>query len=836
VFAHDGAVTRLIYSVNGKTLYSAGEDNRLKAWDTATMIERKLYSRQPEAVLALAVRPDGKQLALGRYDGSAVLLDEATGNVQAEPLPIKPKPPVLTKFSPPAGRRGQTIRITLEGKYFDSASEIVSTSPGVKIKLVMEGKSAHSVQADLTLPEDFLAGAVKLAIRTPAGRSAELPFIIDLFPPVAEVEPNDSPRTGQKVTLPVSIAGAISHAGSVDYYRFGAREGQEIGVQIVTGAIGSKLEPVLQLIDSQGQVVAESTNGLLGYHCEKPGSYALGIRDREYRGSREMNYRLHLGPLPVVTAVFPLGLQRGTEAEIRLQGVNLGSTKTVRVRAAADAALGSRLPVTIMTPHGKPLGDPHVVVGEFPEVVSAAERTAPGARSSAFDATLTMPVPGTANDRIEYAGETQTWRFVAKKGQRLIMEVNAQRLGSPLDSYLEILDAAGKPVPRATLRCVAKTYVTFRDHDSSLTGIRIESWNELAMNDYVWVGNQLLRVRELPKNPDDDCQFFGIGKQRIAHLDTTPTFIPQGVPMYKVAIHPPGSVFPPNGFPVIHLDYRNDDGGPGYGSDSRIFFEAPAGGEYQVRIGDARGQGGMDYAYRLTVRPPRPSFKVHFKPSAPAVWRDGAVPIAVSAHRSDGFDGTIHLRLENLPAGFSAPETTIPAEENSTTFALSAEVPSGKRGAPSAPPSAPPPLKLVAWADIDGKEVVREATGGLAKVVEPGDLVTTTEQSEVTVQPGQQVRLTAKIERRNGFKGRVPLEVRGLPHGVRVLDIGLNGILITENESSRTFVIYAEPWVQPTTHPFVVLAKDEKKDTEYAARSVLLRVQPFATTAEVRPR
>ena len=138
--------------------------------------------------------------------------------------------------------------------------------------------------------------------------------------------------------------------------------------------------------------------------------------------------------------------------------------------------------------------------------------------------------------------------------------------------------------------------------------------------------------------------------------------------------------------------------------------------------------------------------------------------------------------------------------------------------------SAPHPLKLVARAVISGQEVVREATGGLPKVVEPGDLTATAEQSEVTVQPGKEVRLTVKIDRRNGFKGRVPLDVRGLPHGVRVLDIGLNGILITEQESSRTFAIYAEPWVQPTTHPFVVLAKSEKKNTEHAAKSVLLKV------------
>jgi hypothetical protein len=84
--------------------------------------------------------------------------------------------------------------------------------------------------------------------------------------------------------------------------------------------------------------------------------------------------------------------------------------------------------------------------------------------------------------------------------------------------------------------------------------------------------------------------------------------------------------------------------------------------------------------------------------------------------------------------------------------------------------------------------------------------------------------VTVRVQRRNGFKGRVPVEEQGLPHGVRVLDVGLNGILITPAESVRTFVIYCEPWVKPTAHPFVVFARREGKPGEHAARSVLLKV------------
>jgi hypothetical protein len=341
------------------------------------------------------------------------------------------------------------------------------------------------------------------------------------------------------------------------------------------------------------------------------------------------------------------------------------------------------------------------------------------------------------------------------------------------------------------LRCEAKTYVTFRDHDAAGTGIRLETWGELATNDYLLVGGELMRIRELPRNPDDDCQFFSLGGQRRAYLGTSSTHHSLGTPMYKVSIHPPGTMFPPNGLPVVTLFYRNDDGGAGFGKDSRLSFDSPADGEYQVRVGDSLGRGGSRYAHRLTVRPPRPSFNVSFSPTAPTVSKGSALPINVNADRIDDFDGAIDVRLENLPPGFSAPATTIPAGENSTGFALYAEP-------TAAVPASSAPLKLVARAAIDGKEVVREVTGGLPKAAEPGDIVTTTEQSEVTLKPGGEVRVTVKIDRRNGFKGRIPIDVRGLPHGVRVLDVGLNGILITEKDTSRTFVIYCEPWVEPT--------------------------------------
>src|SRR5262249_5405631 len=183
--------------------------------------------------------------------------------------------------------------------------------------------------------------------------------------------------------------------------------------------------------------------------------------------------------------------------------VNLGDVKSVRVKAG-DSPVGTKLPVPIAA-----LGNPTVVVGEFPEETTRGTHPITGLYtkdgrhiilppvSAVAQQVLTLPVPGTGNGRIKQPGETDLWRFNAKRGQRLIIEVEARRLGSPLDSVIDVLDAKGQPVPRAVLRAVAKTYVTFRDHDSAGSGIRMETWNEFAMNDYVLIGDELLRINAL---------------------------------------------------------------------------------------------------------------------------------------------------------------------------------------------------------------------------------------------------------------------------------------------------------------------------------------------------
>lgn len=817
VFAHEKGVIRLAYSSDGAMLYSLGEEHVAKAWETGRMAEKKAFAKQPETVLTLAVRPQSNQLSLGRHDGTLLVVDATTGKTLASPLPIKPKPPVVTRVTPEGAVPGAVAFVTIEGRNLEAVTHVeLAGLPWVEWAY-REGRppAKGRLEIGLLIPEQTPPATYRLILKNAGGASEPVLFTVDRFPAVPERPPNNSLRNPQPVRLPVTLVGHIGRAGETDYYRFEAKAGDEVGVEVgglpPSGAKPPLLEPVLAIFDAGGKLVAESFNGLLGFRCPSDGAYVLAIRDREYRGDAGFAYRLHVGSIPIIAAIYPLGLQRGKETEVFLEGVNLGGVKSVVMRAPQTAAVGSSVPILLNTPYGPARGGKSLVVGEFAEV-HGKEVQPPQ--------TLVIPVPGVANGRLA-EGADAVWRFAAKKGERLVIEVAARQLGSPLDSFIEVLDADGKPVPRARLRCVAKTHVAFRDHDSAGAGIRLEAWNELAINDLIYVGGELLRIRALPQNPDDDCQFFSVGGRRQCLLDTSPTHHALGAPMYKVELHPPGAVFPANGMPVFDLAYCNDDGGGKYGKDSRLFFDPPTDGEYRVRIRNQQplGKQAAWAAYRLTIRPPQPDFTIAFNPSAPAVWKGGGVPVQIVAERIDGFDGPIAVAWQNLPPGISAPPTTIAAGETATSVAMFADA-----SAAEGPGRGGKPIQLIARAQIGGREVVREAAGQPPRLLNDADILAFTEQTEVVITPGGEARVTVRIERRNGFAGRVPIEVRGLPHGVRVLDIGLNGILITENEVSRTFVIYCEPWVAATEHPFVVLAKREGKNTDHAARSLLLKI------------
>src|SRR5260370_14459055 len=93
----------------------------------------------------------------------------------------------------------------------------------------------------------------------------------------------------------------------------------------------------------------------------------------------------------------------------------------------------------------------------------------------------------------------QFYRFQARKGQPLVVEVNARRLDSELDSEVEILDAFRKPFQQAVARALWESNTTLHERDSVSRGLRILAWSALAVGDSVMICSELLRVAAVPR-------------------------------------------------------------------------------------------------------------------------------------------------------------------------------------------------------------------------------------------------------------------------------------------------------------------------------------------------
>ena len=781
-------------------------------------------------------------IAAALWIPAALLADERTN------------PPTIQETEPLAITRGKTTEIRVKGINLAGASEVVFDNPAVTGRVEYVNRAGkfvgkfigsngttstierggpaplHEVVLNVEVAEGAKLEMTRFRLITAAGSTDVQGLSIEPAYEIAhEMEPNDDVAYAMERTEalepPAIVEGSIGKPGDVDVTALAGKAGEEMVFHVTAGQVGSKLRWRIELLDERGvalasKTVLESERGpALGYRIPADGRYFLRMSDIDSGGGKGHFYRLRIGTFPFLTSVYPLGVQEGGETEVALRGYNLGEQRTVKVEGKADYQ-GMR--VADLRPELE-TGESHnrlrLAVGEAPEKLEEEQQGA-----------MAVEVPVTVNGRVSGFADTEgrrpdedSFKFRGRKGGRYIVEVEARRLGSPLDSVIEVLDADGKPISRATARAEFATRMVLNDRTSNQVGLRLEDVEHFHVGDWVLVGNEILRVNEEPRGPDSDYFFDSFGGMRLGYLDTTPEAHAMETPVYKVSLHPPYAEFPPNGLPVRQIYYRNDDGGPGFGKDSRLSFEAPADGEYLVRLRDLRGFQGEDYAYRLTVREAARDFKLSLAADGPSVPRGGSVAVEVNALRVDGFDGPIRLRVRELPAGITASEETIAAGETSAVLVLTA--------AADATLEEATPLVVEGVATVDGREVARVANPDdrlrvLSLAGEP-DVFIELEGEGVALEAGGTATLAVRVERRNGFTGRVPVTALNLPYGVKVTNIGLNGILVRTDETRREFTLAAETWVKPQERGLTVTGRVETRSPrvpEYAAKPIRLEI------------
>lgn len=603
------------------------------------------------------------------------------------PPVIEPVQPALAWIYPAGGQRGATIEVTASGTSI-VAQTVLVTGGGVTGKLV-DGSTPNKVKLALTIAADAEPGERELRILNTGGISNRFRFFVGELPEITEIEPNNDKSTAQKLpSLPLVIDGQILESDR-DCFRFSAKASETLVISVqarsllpfIADAVPGWFDPQLTVYDATGKQVAFADDDrslpdpVMFFRAPADGEYTLELRDIVYRGRGDFVYRLTMGALPYYTDVFPLGGQRGTSAAVEYRGVNLKETRgTVTIPGGAPRT---------MKVHGLQFGASDYAAVREVEL------------NDAFERAQRLAAPIVVDGRVAKAGVSHYFVLTAKKDDKLVLEVHARRLGTPLDSVLTLFDGKRNQVAEN------------------------DDWND---------------------------------------------------PLSAILAH---------------------------NADSRLLYTFPAAGDYYLRLRDIQGKGGEDYAYRLTVAPPRPDFTLRISPDNPRMGQGDTAAITVAAIRQDDFSGEIKLAVEQLPGGYIASDALIPAGQNEGRLTITSPV--------SAPTGILSPV-VTGTATIGKDSVTRRAesaeslmqafaythvlpTSQLFLAVIPGTGYTMSsnipEGKVLEVKPESDTPILIKILRKDGIKAGVTITAVRLANNT----ISTKGVFVTPEKDEVEIVL-----------------------------------------------
>jgi hypothetical protein len=791
--------------------------------------------------------------------------------------------PQLTAISPRGAQRGMTFEITLQGKNIKGATALLFSGEGASGQIKAMKRQAAAVfsgsgvsgnipdesrlVAEVAIAGDAPLGEQRLRLVTPKGVSNAQRFIIEDLVQLDEMEPNSTAAEANPVSFPVTVSGKIESVEDTDFFRFEAKPGQRILCDVNASRIGSPLDSFLILFGLDGKEVASNdiANGLdsqLDYTIPKnaEGTYTLQIRDLRYKGGADFTYRLSIGELPCLDSIFPLGGRRGMETTIALEGRNLG-VESMQISIAPDAPLGMQ-EVRVMTPSGLATNPHPFVVGNLPEITETESE-------NMADKVTAVTPPVTINGRIGSAGDIDKFSFTAKKGQRLIFDVNARRLGSPLDSLLVLTDAEGKELMVNDDAAGSEAQIDFTFEADGKYQVAVHDLNTQGGSEFTY------RLSIRPLQPDF----------RVTLIQTDPNDPRRGmIPLDNPRISRGSSTFLTvqvnriDGFdgslrftiPDLPKDFTVSPAIIG-ASQAQTLITVTASpdaapGLLPITVVGMGAIGNQRVERKATPNPiyltvmDAPAFRLEIVQVNATVMQSKSAELDIRATRSNGFVGPIALSVVGLPPRVTTNNPTIPEGKTEAKLTISAGSFAGRELIPVLSPVLTQDIVVNGTATINN-EPVTQSTGAFSLTitevpfvlaVEPvrvslvlptvpvasgteGNAIAanasdTTQSNAPASPPNKTVEaiFTVNATRQGGFTDKIYITPSGLPEkGLRLLT---EDIRIVDHQTETKVTLETTAEVEPGTYTFKFIGKATVNGREFDVESPTVTVKVIGGT------
>ncbi|MCA9037120.1 MAG: hypothetical protein KDA91_18415, partial [Planctomycetaceae bacterium] len=401
-----------------------------------------------------------------------------TGRVYAQPS--------VESIFPAAGQRGDVFTLTAVGAGFDDSSQVVLYDSRICCEST-ELISPNELKLRLRSVEDCTPGTYAFRISTKAGLSELHVFCLSPFSILEEVDSNDTLKTAQRVVGNQTIVGRID-AGDTDCFCVAMKSGQRISAEVQAIRAGGELfDAVLNVYDPNGKWVmsvddtaAARQDPIVSFEADTEGDYVFQLHEVSFQGGETARYALHIGDFVRPSFVFPAGGQLGTTMDLTLGGIETSpNQQTISLTAAGleDGSIDRLTPGTggifiqrngVINPVAIPFR-----FSRFPNVLEPAASGKNDDRKKEFrDATIPLPVA--LNGILNSPGDLDEFRILGESSGLYEVEVFADRLGSPLDSILTVLNMSGRIIARSDDGLTHDSRLTIRFPETADYIIRVE--------------------------------------------------------------------------------------------------------------------------------------------------------------------------------------------------------------------------------------------------------------------------------------------------------------------------------------------------------------------------
>jgi hypothetical protein len=347
--------------------------------------------------------------------------------------------PSLGDLAPRGGQRGTDIEVVFSGARLEDSQEILFYEPGISV-VKLEAVNTNQVKATLKIAPDCELGAHRVRIRTATGISELHPFMVGNLPIVAEVEPNSDFIKPQPIAMNSTVTGVADNE-DVDYFVVEAKKGDRITAEVEAIRLGISLfDAYVAILNSaRFELSASDDNalvwqdGIASVIAPEDGKYIIQVRESSYGGNGNCRYRVHVGNFPRPQATLPAGGKIGEQVTLKLLGdVNGDRDQAVTLPGGPL----EKFAAFAQDDKGVAPSPNWLRVSEYGNVIEV-EPNATHDNATKFEAPMAL------NGVLSQPGDTDNFRFTAKKGQVFDVRVHARSIRSPLDPVLYILAAGG---------------------------------------------------------------------------------------------------------------------------------------------------------------------------------------------------------------------------------------------------------------------------------------------------------------------------------------------------------------------------------------------------------